>query len=230
MTVKIIAILGMHRSGTSCLTGMLENAGLELGCVSRRNPYNKKGNNEHQEIVDLHEKVLAANNSSWNTPPHAGCRWNSEQRWILRELLIQHARQNTWGFKDPRTLFTLEGWLETVPDMCLIGSFRHPAAVAVSLMARGGGLVNRQLELWWLYNRRLLDFHDRFGFDLVNFDDSPEVYVQRVIMVAANLGLCALKENLTFFDPGLRTRDAKEIVLPVHVESLYQTLLAKSLR
>ncbi|HBM84618.1 MAG TPA: sulfotransferase family protein, partial [Halieaceae bacterium] len=28
---RVIAILGMHRSGTSCLTGSLQEAGLELG-------------------------------------------------------------------------------------------------------------------------------------------------------------------------------------------------------
>ncbi|QBQ53552.1 sulfotransferase family protein [Nitrosococcus wardiae] len=228
--MKVIAILGMHRSGTSCLTGMLENAGLHLGAVSRRNPYNKKGNNEHPRIMALHEAVLATNQGSWKVPPRGGCCWDGEHLMELRGLLEEHSHLETWGFKDPRTLFTLEGWLEVVPEIQFIGSFRHPAAVARSLVARGGGPLSQHLELWWLYNRRLIHFQDRFGFDLVCFDDSPEVYVERVVEAARNLGLNPTRSALTFFDRGLRThRGREDLPLPGHVENVYQELLSRSL-
>ena len=58
---RVIAILGMHRSGTSCLTGSLQEAGLELGEHHTWNPYNRKGNRENQDFVDLHDAILAAN-------------------------------------------------------------------------------------------------------------------------------------------------------------------------
>ncbi|MGH8549407.1 MAG: sulfotransferase [Methylococcales bacterium] len=229
MTGKVISILGMHRSGTSCLSGMLENAGLNLGAVSRQNPHNIKGNNENQGIVALHEAVLAANQSSWDAPPVAGCRWNPEHLEWLCGLLLDHYHLENWGFKDPRTLFTLEGWLEVAPGMKFIGTFRHPLAVAASLMARGGGFAGRYLDLWYLYNRRLLRFQKLFGFDLVSFDDPPEVYVERVIEAAKNLGLNPVRSALTFFEDALRTHQGGEITLSLQVEILYRELLERAL-
>jgi len=43
-----ILILGMHRSGTSCLAGCLEEAGLYLGDVNLKAGFNKKGNRENR--------------------------------------------------------------------------------------------------------------------------------------------------------------------------------------
>ena len=61
----------MHRSGTSCLTGSLEAAGLYLGNIQTWNPFNLKGNRENQEIVDLHDLILADNGGSWDSPAMA---------------------------------------------------------------------------------------------------------------------------------------------------------------
>jgi len=41
-----------------------------------------------------------------------------------------------WGFKDPRTLLTLDGWLEALPEVSLAATFRHPLSVAGSLQER----------------------------------------------------------------------------------------------
>jgi hypothetical protein len=59
----------MHRSGTSCLTGTLESWGVVLGDVHRGNPFNAKGNRESQKIMDLHDRIMAANGGSWLRPP-----------------------------------------------------------------------------------------------------------------------------------------------------------------
>lgn len=229
MPSKVVSILGMHRSGTSCLSGMLENAGLNLGNVSRQNPHNKRGNNENPKIMALHEAMLAANKSSWNRPPAAGCHWNPQHLDELRKLVEEYSPLEIWGFKDPRTLFTLEGWLEVIPQMRFVGSFRHPVAVARSLVARGGGMLSTHLELWWLYNCRLLRFHDRFGFDLICFDELSEGYKDRVSEAAKNLGLNPVQSAMTFFESELRSQQAGEIPLPSHVRGLYHELLERSL-
>ena len=39
-----ICVVGMHRSGTSCLTGIMQRMGIELGEVFTENEFNKKGN------------------------------------------------------------------------------------------------------------------------------------------------------------------------------------------
>ena len=54
----ILAVLGMHRSGTSALIGSLQAAGLHLGKHNTWNAHNLKGNRENNDIVQLHEELL----------------------------------------------------------------------------------------------------------------------------------------------------------------------------
>ena len=49
-----IFVLGMLRSGTSCLTGILEEAGLFLGDVKRKSRFNAKGNRPHPAFHQEH--------------------------------------------------------------------------------------------------------------------------------------------------------------------------------
>src|SRR5690242_7651516 len=126
---KVICVLGMHRSGTSCLTGMLEDAGVFLGNVSKQNPHNKKGNQENLEIMRLNDAVLAANGATWDRPPESEADWSREQKEALQAILSQYAGHARWAFKDPRTMFTLSGWREALPELQFIGTFRHPSAV-----------------------------------------------------------------------------------------------------
>ena len=73
---KVICILGMHRSGTSCLTGSLQEAGVDLGDCHSWNPHNRKGNRENQEIVDLNDAVLHLNDAAWDNHRSA-IRWST---------------------------------------------------------------------------------------------------------------------------------------------------------
>ena len=43
---RVVCVLGMHRSGTSCLAGSLEQQGLFLGETNTRGPFNLRGNRE----------------------------------------------------------------------------------------------------------------------------------------------------------------------------------------
>lgn len=64
----VVMVLGMHRSGTSCLTGLLQQTGLELGDVVTEAPHNKKGNRENLDIMRLNDDVLAHSRGSWDRP------------------------------------------------------------------------------------------------------------------------------------------------------------------
>ena len=66
---RVVSIVGMHRSGTSCLAGTLEEAGLHLGNVITEAPHNAKGNRENRSIMDLHEELLVHSGGSWDRPP-----------------------------------------------------------------------------------------------------------------------------------------------------------------
>ncbi len=201
---RLIAVLGMHRSGTSCLTGSLQRAGLALGEVHEWNRYNLRGNRENQAIVDLNEDVLAASGGRWDNPPRR-VHWSDEHRARAREILAALADAPVAGFKDPRTLLVIDGWLEVYPAMEFVGVFRHPAAVAASLANRSGMARKAAYALWQGYNRRLLGFRRGRGFPLVDFDVEAASYRATVEQLASQLGLDASEvADAPFFEEGLR--------------------------
>jgi len=108
MKQKVICVLGMHRRGTRCLTGTLEEAGVFLGPISRKNDYNPKGNYENSKIMALHDDLLLTNGGSWDSPPRHVI-WSERHKTIRDEIISDYEGTACWGFKDPRTLFSLEG-------------------------------------------------------------------------------------------------------------------------
>ena len=242
---KVIIIVGMHRSGTSSLAGMLEEAGLFLGEVVTQAKYNPKGNRENQKFRKLNDQILIANGGRWSKPPRSVV-WQTEHRQARDSLVSEFQGVPMWGFKDPRTLLTVDGWLEAIESPNFVGTFRHPFAVGRSLCNRNRGSLGDWLNLWAVYNRVLLKLHDRFGFPMVDFDWPIEVYQRAVDEIAAGLEipLHARQERPTgkesvgdtmqiprptekqhFFDPALRhwSSDSMEEI-PREIERTYLAL------
>jgi hypothetical protein len=201
MPGRVIAVLGMHRSGTSCLVGLLEQAGVFLGDVSRKNPSNVKGNRENYRIMALHEELLKVNGGSWDAPPEV-VRWPDDLKARRDEIIASYRDAPLWGFKDPRTLLTLEGWKEALPGLELVGIFRHPLAAAESLRRRNGFPIETGLRIWSAYNDRLLRYRETYGFPVVCFDD--EALTDLVGRLATSLALPSPADPLDFFEPQLR--------------------------
>lgn len=190
MTTAPVAVIGMHRSGTSCLAGCLENLGLNLGEVNTRAPYNQRGNRENPRLWPVHDAVLARVDASWDRPPTDPVAWTREEIAALKAVLADYDDlPRPWGFKDPRATVLLDGWFEVFPDLRLIASFRHPLAVAGSLKARNGFECDKALALWTGYNRAVLRWRDRMTFPIIDYDAAD--YEARVRRAAAGLGLDA---------------------------------------
>jgi len=229
MNATAHVILGMHRSGTSCLAGSLEEAGLALGNVDRKRHTNPKGNRENRDIMDLNNAVLEANGASWNTPPEGGCVWSDDHRAWRDRLIAEYPGDTPWGFKDPRTLLVLEGWLEALPAARLVGTFRHPIAVARSLQTRNGFEIERSVALWLQYNRRLLQAAQMHDMPMLCFDWPAQRYDTVLHGLARQLGLTPPEGNFGFFEAALRRSNPElDIPLAQEAQDLYQELLARS--
>jgi hypothetical protein len=224
---RVVAVLGMHRSGTSALAGSLEQHGLFLGHVSTSNAHNPKGNRESTEVRRLNEDVLRSSGGAWKAPP-AAVRWSVDQNERARRLLADHAGRPTWGFKDPRTLLTLAGWQALVPDIEYVGIFRHPMRVARSLEQRDEMDSAAAVALWHAYNVRLLEAHRDRPFPLLCFDDEPQALRQKLVQVAAALELEERSGEETFFAPDLR-RAEEAAAAPADAQALYDELRALAL-
>lgn len=221
---RVVAILGMHRSGTSCLTGSLQNAGLFLGDCHTWNKHNEKGNRENQKFVDLHDAILAANGGAWDSPP-ANVVWSEEHFAWARDLLLAHAGEANFGFKDPRGLLVIDGWKRLYPNIEFIGIYRHPNAVAKSLQKRNYRTREEWLNLWYAYNSALYREYKNKPFPILCFDDDEAVLDEKIVRAAGQMGLVARDHGEKFYTSELRHNDGSgEAALPWKIRRLYRKL------
>jgi hypothetical protein len=196
-------ILGMHRSGTSCLAGCLEEAGLHVGEVEKWAPHNTKGNREHLGVRALNDEVLAESQGAWDCPPRS-IFWTKEQAQRRDEIVDELAGRGDWAFKDPRSLLTRRFWQAGIPSLRFLGTFRHPLDVARSLSQREGMSLGDSLSLWVAYNEKLLAQWVLHRFPVVSFDWAPAEYKRAVSQLTAAVGKPVAAENIRFFDPEIR--------------------------
>jgi hypothetical protein len=207
--------------------------GVEFGNVSRWNPHNQKGNNENLRIMRLHDDVLQSNNGAWYDPPSL-VRWSQEHR-RLRDAIVKEyslAGHTVWGFKDPRTLFTLDGWLESLGTLTAVGIFRHPACVIESLNRRDPGLFTIQsaAQLWYRYNRRLLRYASELDMRVIQFDDDDKRFLASLSQLIDSLDLPQPPRGFRFFESRLQHfKPRQQLRLPTHVKSLFCELCEFSL-
>ena len=230
--MRPVLVLGMHRSGTSCLTGCLEEAGLHLGVANTQAPFNAKGNRENIDFMHLHDRLLARYGAQWDVP-----RDTAERRWpsvetAVRDVAIAKLRASRpdamWGIKDPRTLLVLKGWEDLSPRY--VGTFRHPVAVRRSLQHRATKWKapmpdEKADQLWIVYNRALLDVYEREPFPVVRFDQPIEAYRQDLRAIGDHLGLPGL-ERVDFRSGDLETQSGEGVEISREVHELWERLLA----
>ena len=228
-----VIVLGMHRSGTSLLAGSLEAAGLHLGDVNHAAPFNRKGNKENESIRGFHNDLLAKNGASWDRPPKGQVRWDRSDEERARSLVEPYVRAALpSGFKDPRTLWLVEGWLRLLPSARIIGVFRHPSLVVRSLAARTGDLAtgtDEALELWCAYNSELLRLHRKYRFPLVHFRSDgafEEDFITPLTAFARSLGLSGALDR--FFDGGLVHQTERGPAGTLRARFLFRRLVSRS--
>ena len=162
--VRVVAITGMHRSGTSMVAKALQLAGLYLGPESeliQAAPDNPSGFFEHEAFVRLNDDLLAATGGAWDHPPSAPPMAADDPRVAglaerARALTEELAVVPRWGWKDPRLSLTIQFWRDVVSDLRVIVCVRHPLEVALSLKRRNNTSYAHGLSLWHTYYEAVL--------------------------------------------------------------------------
>lgn len=231
--MPVLMIVGMHRSGTSCLTGSLQQKNVFLGEVHEKNPFNLKGNRENQSIVDLNDDVLSLNDSAWDVPPNGSISWDENLAGRRDDIIVrmdniaQQQGSSYWGFKDPRALLVLPFWQDGLSSLNFVGTFRHPVSVAMSLNKRSGMSLDSGVALWKRYNQQLVDLYRVQKFPLICFDVDNSTYVEDLDRVFEEIGLVSSEHSSDFFTPDLRKNNDNlvDYQLPEDVSELYAKLL-----
>ena len=217
-----VVVLGMHRSGTSCLAGLLQEAGVDFGEVPTRSIGNARGSREHPEVVSLNDSVLSRSGGSWDYPPTT-LRWSRTQK-VRRDSFIEMNEGKLWGFKDPRTLLTLPFWEDGLVEPRFIATVRHPFDVAKSLEKVRGLPYIDGLELWLKYNHALLKARDRLGFPVISFDQEAPSYNRAARAAISSIGLTP--KDGGFFEDNLRHEREKPPSLEEPLSAIYEELTA----
>lgn len=225
-----VLILGMHRSGTSCLAGCLEAAGLYLGTVNTAAPFNKKGNREPEHIRDLHDALLQQNGASWNAPPAGPLDWTKDLLEALKHRTADLATEPQWGVKDPRSAFCLKGW-QSLYEPRYVVSYRHPSAVVSSLVRRSISW-KRPMDradayaLWAAYNKRILDEVRGADTPFIRFGVERADYAEQLKRICEYLGL-NFETAMTFYDGDLDTNSTDTSDMPEACVAIWELLESK---
>lgn len=159
MARQAFLVLGMHRSGTSATTRLLNLAGVSITAgLMRPQPDNPKGFWESQAIADLHDRAFAQLGMAWDSIETIPDEWfASSEADVLRtdlraELGTDFPDGESFVVKDPRLCRFLPAWLQVLEELGYqtvpVMPVRNPLEVARSLDRRNAFAVAKSLLLW----------------------------------------------------------------------------------
>lgn len=145
-----LIIIGMHRSGTTMITKLLEKLGLFMG-------EKREVNSESVFFHDLNHWMMIQANSAWDSPVPEYFKndfHNSNLQRVIKNHLKGFRRYKylgkskyfkyksiqdldiTWGWKDPVNTLHLEIWKSVFPEAKILHIYRNPIDIAESLRIR----------------------------------------------------------------------------------------------
>ena len=162
---KCFIVLGMHRSGTSALMGVLKALSIEIGLGEsgfiKPAKDNIKGFFELVDVVNLNNRILKKLGSSWDSLyPLPECWWQQEglneyKDEILRLIETNFKDSDIISIKDPRLCRLLPLWADIFEKLGInayyIISLRQPLEIANSLKIRDRFTQEKSLLLWMTY-------------------------------------------------------------------------------
>ena len=167
----ITIVLGMHRSGTSVVAGILHFNKVSMGTYEtfwpRPLPQNPKGFYENYDFRKINDTILQE--SDYNTKHYKTRIPIPEPSKSIRGKMIKtvgkyESKFKNWGWKDPRTCLTISNWIEVFKEVDLIEKVniifvsRKSLSVARSLKKRNAIPLLQGVNLWKVYTERAINF------------------------------------------------------------------------
>lgn len=169
-----IVVLGMHRSGTSSVAGLLARMGVWPGPQDELlvGPDNPKGHYESGRLHGACLRRLAAAGGDWkNVPETAPPIAIDAFRRDLAELFATLDTRRPWQIKEPRLCLVARELLPLLTRPVFVHVVRDPHEVADSLAARDGLDRSAALALWERYNRDAFEASRGWPRLLVSYAD-----------------------------------------------------------
>jgi Sulfotransferase domain len=162
---KCLIVLGMHRSGTSALMGVLKAFSVEIGSGGsgfiKPSFDNQKGFFELLDIVNLNDRIFGSLLSSWDSLYALPENWwkvsgiDEYRKEISAVIKTNFDDSGITSIKDPRLCRLLPLWSEVFEELGVRPFFiiplRNPLEIANSLKTRDGFSLEKSLLLWMTY-------------------------------------------------------------------------------
>jgi len=151
-SIQPLIVVGMHRSGTTMLTDLLEKLGIFMG---------KDLDHNHESLffIKHNDWLLKECGGQWDSPKGMDVLLERDDlldptldylEYLMSHLPIRHYAGairllsgdlpfnacTPWGWKDPRNTFTLPVWLKLFPNARVLHIYRNGVDVAASLQTR----------------------------------------------------------------------------------------------
>lgn len=227
MSNKGIVVIGMHRSGTSALSGELARLGVFMGekLIKSKAGVNDKGFWENHRLLRINEKLLERLVSSWDNPvatsEHCLSLLSDRASLQIGEEFIQneYAGYGLWGMKEPRVSILLPYWKKVFEQIGVkpfyLFMLRNPAEVVGSLIKRDVMSQQKGLMLWLNYNFSCYWETLKENVLLIDFADltlTPECITDQIAKFCGiNFG--DLSSDQSFIDKKLKRQQHDQIVL-----------------
>lgn len=236
---KCLFILGMHRSGTSALAGMLHHLGFNLGDnLMPENTYNKKGYYEDMDIYKLNDNILSSYGRKWDSiyPFEAGSHDYYKRK--IQDLFFKKINDSTSiVIKDPRISLLYPLWEDALREvgvsLYVIIAIRNPVEIADSLSRRDGIATFKALLLWANYVLSAEKYTKNEKRTFIHYDkvlSHPKEVMESLfkqLKFKQDISLNKLDKATEFIDKSLKHHHREEIDKIVGVEwiiELYNSL------
>ncbi|HXH88702.1 MAG TPA: sulfotransferase [Gaiellaceae bacterium] len=249
---RAVLVAGMHRSGTSAITRVLNLLGLDLpDDLYAARADNPLGYWEPRSVVEAHDQFLADVHSSFDDPfrlPEGaleGQPANALRERVVEVVTTEFAESRAFVVKDPRLCRLLPVWLDALAtvgvDAAVVLPVRNPLEVAASLKIRNEFGATKSFLLW-LRHVLEAELHSRnLPRAYVSYEDFLRDWHTNVTRIADKLGLVWTRssdvshaEIESFLSPRRRHHDFAQIDLAARsdvsewVKSAYEIVLAAS--
>ncbi len=154
-----LLVLGMHRSGTSAVTGALARMGVHVGDEEQLTPTNWEnplGFFERREARRICDALLHASGADWwkvsaFNADNADPKEVRDQRKPIAELVASLDAHGHWALKEPRLCLLAPIFKGALVRPLAVIVMRHPLEIARSLRHRNGFPARAGLALWEAY-------------------------------------------------------------------------------
>lgn len=225
--VVFVPIVGMHRSGTSCITSLLAANGLHLGDnLLGPNSINPDGFWESKTAIRINELALKSFRYDDANPAGAVPHFSRSLLRRAERFLLELSCKPVVGWKDPRTILTWPAWHELLYKnrYVVVACLRHPRSVTKSFMACDATITyENALDCWRKFNAMIASIVADVVF--INFDAPLEPQIQ---YACGRIGLEFNSDSMSMYKSKLVHNHEQNLSTGSDaVDSLYEHLLTR---